>query len=267
VSGQIAGATASSKGPSLLDSLTEMPRIMCELGGLTAMWGTLISQAPKGDGHPVLVLPGFSAGDDSTLMLRRFITRLGYKPLPWLQGTNTGNTDQLEALMYRFYRLHRSHDCALTIVGQSLGGVYAREIAKEFPDAVRSVITLGSPYNATGSGSTSPMVERLFEQMSGMSVEEMRARMPENRQVPLSVPATSVYSTNDGVVGWRTCVEPESASSENIRVHGSHSGMAMNADVLRVIADRLAQNPANWTKFDKEVGCRRMIYPKHHARA
>lgn len=265
MSGLSARVGTGSEGPSLFDSITEMPRIMLEVTGLTALWGSLIAQAPRGESHPVLVLPGFMGGDDSTLMLRRFITRLGYRSIPWLQGTNTGNPEQLEALMYRFYRLYRSHGSELTIIGQSLGGVYAREIAKEFPEAVRVVMTLGSPYRAIGSGTTSPLVEKLFQQMSGLSVEEMRAQMPVDRDVTLSVPATSVYSTNDGVVGWQTCIEPESEISENIRVHGSHSGMAMNADVLRVVADRLAQDPQNWQKFDARSGCRSFIYPRTHA--
>ena len=233
-----------------------------EISCLTMQWGILVSQAPKGEPHPVMVLPGFMGGDDSTLLLRRFMARLRYKPLSWLQGTNTGSPEQLDAVMLRFYRLQHVMGTKISLVGQSLGGVYAREIAKQFPDAVRTVITLGSPYGATGSGSTNPMVEALFEQMSGLTVEQMRARMPEERDYKrLAVPATSVFSKTDGVVGWHACIEDETDISENIQVRGSHVGMAMNPDVLRVIADRLAQDPNTWKKFDRTSLCRRAIYP------
>ncbi len=252
-------------GPSLFDSLTELPRILFEVTGMTAQWAHLVAKAPKGEPHPVMVLPGFSAGDDSTLFLRRFLNRLGYKSLPWLQGTNTGNPAQLEAVMLRFYKLQHALGTPISLVGQSLGGVYSREIAKQFPDAVRSVITLGSPYAATESGTTNPLVEKLFERLSGVTVEEMRAMMPEDREMThLPMPATSVYSKQDGVVAWQTCIEPESEFSENIRIWGSHSGMAMNPDVLRIIADRLAQDPKQWQPFDRNAqGCSRLSYPAH----
>lgn len=255
-------ASNRSSGPGVLASLTELPRTLFEASMLTAQWSQLLREAPTGEFHPVMVLPGFTAGDESTLMLRRFLTKLGYKSLPWLQGTNTGHPRLLEATMVRFYRLHQTMGCKISLVGQSLGGVFSREIAKQFPEAVRCVITLGSPYGATTGGATNPLVEQLFERMSGMTVEEMRAFMPESReQESLAMPTTSVYSKADGVVGWQTCIEPETEISENIRVWGSHSGMAMNPDVLRIVADRLAQDPEDWRRFDTSTGCRKLIYP------
>ena len=250
------------RGPSLTDSLTELPRTLFEVASLTSTWIPLIAEAPRGEPHPVMVLPGFTADDTSTAMLRRFLAQLRYKPLPWLQGTNTGNPQLLENVMLRFYRIHKSMDTPITLIGQSLGGVFAREIARTFPDAVRSVITLGSPYAATGSGATNPLVERLFRHMSGVTVEEMRSLIPEGAQLErLPMPTTSVFSKADGVVGWRSCIEDEDHNSENIQVRGSHSGMAMNPDVLRIIADRLAQDPDSWQPFDAVSGCRRFIYP------
>ncbi len=125
------------------------------------------------------------------------------------------------------------------------------------------MITLGSPYHATGGGSTNPVVESLFERMSGLTVDEMRARLPEaaaHQHLPM--PATSVFSKADGVVHWRACIEQETALSENVRVWGSHTGMAMNPDVLRVVADRLAQDPECWQKFNRSSLCRKLVYPK-----
>jgi pimeloyl-ACP methyl ester carboxylesterase len=229
---------------------------------LYAQWLDISSSAPSGEPHPVLVLPGFGASDHSTQILRRFLKQLGYNALPWLQGVNTGNPHLIEGAMRRFYRLQRNLGCRISLVGQSLGGVYAREIAKLFPHAVRSVITLGSPYAMTESGATHPMVERFFEQLSGTTFKALRDRIPTQHEPgPLLMPTTSVYSKADGVVGWRSCVEPETPLSENVRVWGSHVGMAINPDVFRVVADRLAQNPDHWTRFDTNKGRLKLIYP------
>ncbi len=249
--------------PSLFDSITELPRVMFEAGRLGMSWPTLLSCAPKGDGHAVMVLPGFMGGDESTLLLRRFLTQLGYKALPWLQGTNSGDPRLLDSVMKRFYRTHQVYGEQISLVGQSLGGVFSREIARQFPDAVRCVVTLGSPFMADSGASTSPMVEKLFEQMSGLTVEDMRDRLPnpEMQTEPLGMPCTAIYSKEDGVVHWRTCVEPDSPTTENIRVLGSHTGMAMNPDVLRVVADRLSQDPNDWNRFDTKSGLRSFIYP------
>jgi hypothetical protein len=247
----------------MIDSLLEMPRILTEISRLSLSWLPLLSAVPKGEPHPVMVLPGFAGGDDSTLLLRRFLTSLNYKALPWLQGVNTGRPELLEGAMRRVFRMHHTLGTPISLVGQSLGGVFAREITREFPDAVRCVITLGSPYGASDSSSTNPMVMRMFEELSGMTVEEMRALMPEEkREGHLPVPTTSVYSKQDGVVAWKSCIEPETDLSENIRVRGSHTGMAMNPDVLRVVADRLAQQPDNWKKFQKSGWCDQMTYPR-----
>ena len=222
----------NGSGPRTFDALLELPRVMLEVSKLSVSWPMLLQAAPNGEPHPVMVLPGFMGGDESTLLLRRFLTRLGYKALPWLQGSNTGNPSQLEAAMVRFYRLQHAFDTRISLVGQSLGGVYARRIAREFPDAVRCVITLGSPYRVNSSGQTNPLVEMMFERMSGLSVEQMRALIPthQGEHEHLPMPATSIYSKQDGVVSWEACVEAETDLSENIRVLASHSGMAMNAD-------------------------------------
>lgn len=246
----------------MLASLTEVPRSVFEMTALHAQWLDISSSAPSGDPHPVLVLPGFGASDHSTQILRRFLNQLGYNALPWLQGVNTGNPHLMEGAMRRFYRLQRNLGCKISLVGQSLGGVYAREIAKLFPQAVRSVITLGSPYAMTESGATHPMVVRFFEQLSGTTVDALRERIPTQRTAaPLAMPTTSVYSKADGVVGWRSCVEPETPLSENVRVWGSHVGMAVNPDVFRILADRLAQNPADWRRFNIDKGRLKLIYP------
>lgn len=256
-------ASGARKGPALFNSLFELPRVLFEASLLGVSWSALRSEAPKGDGHPVMVLPGFMGGDESTLLLRRFLTSLGYQVLPWLQGRNLGRPELLEGAMRRFYRAYQAYETPISLVGQSLGGVFSREIARQFPDATRCVITLGSPFAATEHGNTNPLVARLFEQMSGLSVEEMRERFGAmDPRAPLAVPASAVYSRQDGVVAWDTCIDRDSDITENIEVLGSHSGMAMAPDVLHVVADRLAQHPASWTKFDRHRGLRCLFYPK-----
>jgi pimeloyl-ACP methyl ester carboxylesterase len=254
----------SNTGPRRVDSLTELPRTMFEVSNLALSWQLLVHQAPIGDKHPVMVLPGFGGDDNSTLPLRRFLIQLGYKALPWLQGLNTGNPKKLEGAMRRFYRMQHSMGTKISLVGQSLGGVFARRIAHQFPEAVRCVVTLGSPFAATESGTTNPAVEKLFKKLSGLTVEELRAQAPDSStQEPLPMPSTAVFSKEDGVVAWQTCIEAENEISENIRILGSHSGMAMNPNVLRIVADRLAQDPNNWQPFDTRSGCRSLLYPSY----
>lgn len=250
------------EGPAIFDSLFELPRVLLEATLLGATWNILRANAPRGDAHPVMVLPGFMGGDESTLLLRRFLTSLGYKVLPWLQGRNLGRPELLEGAMRRFYRAWQAYETPISLVGQSLGGVFSREIARKFPEATRCVITLGSPFAATEHGNTNAMIGRLFEEMSGLSVEEMRARFGQgDPRAPLPMPSTAVYSKRDGVVAWDTCIERDSALAESIEVQGSHSGMAVSPDVLHVVADRLAENPASWRKFDRKRGMRCLVYP------
>ncbi len=254
--------SAPGRGPALFNSLFEFPRVMIEAALLGMSWSTLRAQAPKGDGHPVMVLPGFMGGDESTLLLRRFLTSLGYQVLPWLQGRNLGRPELLEGAMRRFYRAYQAYETPISIVGQSLGGVFSREIARQFPQATRCVITLGSPFAATEHGNTNALVARLFEQMSGLSVEEMRSRFgATDPRAPLNVPTTAVYSRQDGVVAWDTCIDRDGERSENVEVLGSHTGMAMAPDVLHVIADRLGEHPTTWKKFDRQRGLRCLLYP------
>ena len=253
----------ASQPPPWLYSLAELPRVFGEAASLSLSWPSLMASAPRGDGHPVLALPGFAAGDGSTLVLRRFLTRLGYNALPWLLGPNRGAPVQLHSLMRRFYRLAQTYNEPISIVGQSLGGIYGRELAREFPGSVRGVITLGSPFAATSRQSTNPLVARLFERMSGVSVEQMRTEMArEDSRVPPPVPVTAVYSKSDGVVNWHGCMEVETDKTENIEVVGSHSGMAMHPLVLHVIADRLGQKRGAWRKFERKRGWRALVYPQ-----
>ena len=212
-----------------------------------------------------MVLPGFLGGDDSTMILRQFLTRLGYVTLPWLHGRNVGNPHQFFGALTRFYRAHLKSGDKISLLGQSLGGIYAREIARRLPHAVRCVITLGSPFAGGDDEHTAnPLVRKLFEQLAGHTAEEMRGLMldHDDPRAPLGMPSTAVYSKTDGVAAWLACVDRESELAENVEVRASHVGMAVNPDVLHVIADRLAQDPNNWQRFERTKGCRSWIYPE-----
>ena len=250
----------SPSGPRFLDSATELPRVVLEMSSLAYTW-PLLASSPRGDGHTVLALPGFTAGDQSTLLLRRMLRRLNYDALPWELGQNTGSVELQQQLRGRFEEVLAGSAGKVSIVGQSLGGVFARILAHEFPDRVRQVITLGSPFASSGPDNVNSLVSRLFQNLSGMSENEMRDQMLEFPAAAPPVPSTAIYSRSDGVVHWTTCLEYEGDQAENVEVVGSHSGMAFNPLVLSVIADRLAQREGGWQPF-KRHGCRALLYPE-----
>jgi len=255
-----------SKGPSAWHSATELPRVLLEMSTLASIW-PLLGTAPRGDGHSVLVLPGFTAGDESTVVLRRFLSRLGYNALPWELGQNTGSYDIQEQLVRRFYKLTKSVEGKISLVGQSLGGVYARELANQFGPSVRQIITLGSPFSSTGPETTNALVGRLFRYMSGMDHDQMRDQMLRFPKRPPPVPCTAIYSKSDGVVHWSACLEFPGDQAENIEIIGSHSGMALNPAVFHVLADRLAQAEGSWRPFQRDKGWRCLVYPAPEQKA
>lgn len=231
--------------------MTEFPRTLFEIGSLFAAMPLLAGQR-RGDGHPVLVLPGFLAGDESTGILRRYLAHLGYTPLPWGLGRNTGRPELMQShLPERLRAVASQYGRKITLIGQSLGGVFARELAKLQADTVRQVITLGSPFGTRHGGSAMSLVRHLFEQQSGMSIDAMRKLMLDEASTSSPpVPVTAIYSKGDGIVNWRVCREQvEDHQTQNIEVPGSHCGMAFNPAIYHVVADRLAQPEDDWQKY------------------
>lgn len=216
----------------------------------------LLNTLPKGDGHPVYVLPGFMADSQSTAMLRRWLERMGYAVISWGLGRNLGPRGDLHHRMVdSVARIADDYGAPVSLIGQSLGGVFAREIAKARPDNVRDVITLGAPFGQTSSNGTSPAVMRLFELASGQSAGDLRAEMGDLPGPP-PVPCTSIFSKTDGIANWKTCIEQDSETTENIEVFGSHCGMGFNPAIYYIVADRLAQPLGEWQKFDhKGLSC------------
>jgi len=203
-----------------------------------------LRRQPRGDGHPVLILPGFLASDFSTRPLRRFLRDLGYWAHRWKLGRNLGPRDGLEEKMAeRLEEIHSQHDRKVSVVGWSLGGVYARVMANRHPEWVRDVITLGSPFARDTKANNS---WRLYEAITGDRLDEVEPeRLADVRRTP-PVPTTSIFSRTDGVANWRSALEIEGPQSESVQVPGSHLGLGFNPLVLYVIADRLAQPTDAW---------------------
>lgn len=250
----------SVKAPSALLALTELPRALFELGALP--WAApMLATAPKGDGHPVIVLPGFVTSDRSTGILRGFLKRHGYHAHTWDLGRNLGPKaigHQGEKLIERVLAVHEATGQKVSLVGWSLGGVMARLVAKRIPHAIRQVITLGSPFSGSPKASN---VWRAYEMLTGQRIDadHTKAQLHEV-SAPPPVPSTAIYSRGDGVVAWQNCCEEIGPMSDNIEVHGSHCGLGFNASVLYAIADRLAQAEDDWHPFER-TGMRAFVYP------
>ncbi len=236
-------------------------RAFWEFGALLPSW-PLLARAPRGDGHAVMVFPGLSANDVSTVPLRHYLQSLGYSPWGWDQGFNFGpRAGVLEEARDSLERTFQSTGRRVSLIGWSLGGVYARELAKEMPDKVRCVITLGTPFAGSHKATNA---WRIYELTSGRNVE----RESENYDLPAAppVPTTSIYSRTDGVVAWQASIQAPAAANphtENIEVLASHIGLGVNPSAWWAVADRLAQAEGQWKRFPREDKGRLhgLVYP------
>ena len=203
-------------------------------------------RAPAGDGHPVLVIPGLGAGDASTALLRRYLVRLGYDAQGWALGRNSGFEPLREAQLARRIRaLSRDHRGArVTLIGWSLGGIYAREQARRSAARIRQVITLGTPFCGHPFANNAVLV---YEMLSGGRIGRGDVERFGKLARALEVPTTSVYSKSDGVVSWRCSVLDAGARAQNLEVRGaSHLGLGYHPATLVILSDRLAQAADDW---------------------
>jgi len=240
-------ATGELRPPSLGLLLAEVRGIFEFNASL--LLSPLLMRAPRGDGHPVLTLPGFLASDLSMRPMRRYLRELGYDAYAWKMGRNIGGVSRMRAaLKDRLAGIHAATGRKVSIVGWSLGGVYARDLALQAPDMVRCVITLGSPFAGDVRATNAT---RLYEALSGEAVED-QSKLRAAIAGDLPVPASSIYSRTDGVVNWHTCLLRPSDTAENIEVHlASHIGLGVNAAALWAVADRLAQTEGQFRQFDR----------------
>lgn len=236
-----------------------------EFGAVLPAWPAL-QRAPAGDGHTVIVFPGLSASDATTVPLRRYLGTLGYETRGWSQGFNFGpRAGVLETARSDLLQAYEaSGRRKVSLIGWSLGGVYARELAKELPDMVRGVITLGTPFSGPPRSTNA---WRVFELTSGRSIEQETGQYDLPTAPPM--PTTSIYSRTDGVVAWQGSLQQPAAHNphtENIEVVASHIGMGVNPSTWWAVADRLAQREGQWRPFDRTglFGLKSLLYPDPH---
>lgn len=246
--------------------ITELPRASMEFGALAAA-SPWLSLTPRGDGHPVVVIPGFLASDDSTRVLREYLSFRGYDVYRWGQGRNlgSGRMGGYEPLVDHVLKIHRNTGRQVSLVGWSLGGVHALAVANRAADAVRQVITLGSPINQN------EVTNELFESLKGAArqINGQVLSTPSGQnfglndplhQIPNELPITTMYSRGDGVVPWQRSTIQSAERRDNIELYGSHIGLGVNPAVFFATADRLAQPQGAFERFHRR-GWRSLTYP------
>lgn len=229
--------------PNLLLYLSEVGRAVVEAGNVAIASPRLV---PLGDGASgvVLVIPGFTTDSKATIVLRRKLASAGYSVHGWNQGLNLGIRKHLfDGLVDEFDRLRERCDARISVIGQSLGGIYARELAKVRPGHVCHVVTLGTPINdPDGSGSRVSGLYRLLNRKHGGGRSAPTGFENWDISAAPPVPTTAVYSRSDGICHWRTCLQHgEHAHVENLEIPGSHLGMGVNGRVLLAISERLSR--------------------------
>ena len=230
------GTAPICKGPNPINRLFEL-RAPLEWATLSLSAPYLLT-APKGDGRPVVLAPGYMANATSMAPLQLYLNHLGYRCSSWTLGTNRGDVegdivrfgDEIEALS-------SAHDDApVTLIGWSLGGVVAREVARLNAPSVREVITMGTPIIG---GPKYTSVGALFARSQGMDLDDFEQDVHERNSAGLTQPVTSIYSKLDGIVGWRASVDVYNPQARNVEVYASHLGLGGSPRVWRTIADTL----------------------------
>jgi pimeloyl-ACP methyl ester carboxylesterase len=212
-------------------------RVVLELPRLLLRFPDLARQS-RGRGQPVVILPGYGAGDGSTTLLQLYLRFLGYQVDGWGIGRNTGDVAQLlPSILKRLISVSGDAGQQLSIIGWSLGGYLAREAARERPDLVRQVITLGTP---VVGGPKYTAAARAYRRR-GFDVDALAAEVELRKQTRLRTPVTAIYSRADGIVAWEACIDRLAANVEHIEVRTSHLGFGFSADVYKIIARQLAK--------------------------
>ena len=245
-------ATKVAKSPGIAYLLAEA-RAPLEAAALVPAW-PLLMRAPRGDGHHVVAIPPFGAGDAFTTVMRSYLGRLGYTVHPWGRSEILALHRLSTVAVKRLREVTDEAGGQISIIGHSLGGIYAREVARAAPAHVRRVITIGSPF---GGDLKSNVVWPMYEAVTGTRIRSIPQEFLAKMNEPLPVPTTAIFSRSDGVVAWHSCIDEEAPQAENIEVPGSHIGLLHNPAALYVIADRLAQPAGVHKPFDPE-GWRRL---------
>ena len=224
------GLTTPPFGSALLEG-----RVLLEFSSLLAAAPGLLT-LPRGDGRAIVTLPGFGADDASTWPLRQFLAGLGYRPLPWGLGINDDPERAAERLLARLPSLRKGGE-QLTLIGWSLGGIVARLVAYHAPDAVREVITMGTPVEG---GPKYTSIGGFYARGRGIDLDTFEAHVHAVNSRGIAAPITVIFSRSDAVVGWRAAVDRYNAHARHVEVRSSHLGLGANPAVFRVIANALA---------------------------
>jgi pimeloyl-ACP methyl ester carboxylesterase len=212
--------------------VTVVPRLLLALPRL--------SRFPRGHGEPVLLLPGFGAGDASNAALNAMLRYLGYRVYGWGLGVNRGNVEallpQVEA---RVRAIHDQTGLPVRLVGWSLGGVLAREVARDAPELVDRVVTMGTP---VVGGPKYTRVGAAYR-AAGYDVDEIERKIEIRHEVPIRVPVTAIYCKADGIVDWRACIDHRTPGVEHVEVRATHFSLGFDPKVLEIVAGRLAAQP------------------------
>lgn len=231
-------STPPALSPPALRLLALEARVLAELPWF-ALRTLSTRRLPRCDGCAVMIVPGFGASDIETWPLQRALRALGARVCGWKLGRNLGMRSRIKlGLAQQLQELHARHG-KVSLIGWSLGGVFVREMARHQPQAVRRVITLGSPINGRPDANNMEALFRLANR--GKPAKPDLEGFMRRRTAP-PVPCTALYSKSDGIVAWPCCLEENAPNTENIEVRGSHFGLVVNHQVLRVIAQRLAQD-------------------------
>ncbi len=232
------------------------------LGELAAFYATMpaMRALPQGDGHSVMVLPGFMASNRSTVPMRRLLNDLNYDAHGWESGRNVViNEATVRNMENQLTRLYNTSERKVSLIGWSLGGVLARELAKLHPEKVRLVVSLGSPLSNNRGHSSA---RHLFEMLNGKEPKVIEPGKFDELHIAPPVPTTSILTKTDGVVHWRASVQEEGEHpSENIVVHASHIGLGVNPSVMVALSDRLAQAEGDWAPFKPSL-FQRWMFPR-----
>jgi pimeloyl-ACP methyl ester carboxylesterase len=202
-----------------------------------ALGGRRLAGLPRGSGQRVVLIPGFGTTDHWLWPLGRYLCWLGYRTEGWGLGRNTGRVPQLvPRLVERIGAMAAEDGAPLRLVGWSLGGYLAREVARDRPDAVRCVVTFGSP--VIGGPKYTASARHYLRH--GFDLDEIEARVADREAVPLRVPVTAIYSRRDGVVAWEACIDRANPTVEHVEVPATHLGMGFSPEVYEIVARRLA---------------------------